>query len=349
MNDRDHHATSPRANRRSTTLSSGVALALALAAASAGAAQLETLVVDVAGQSGYPTYRAPQLIVDFFGGNGVGLPSNGLPVGGLPGVERGKTAATGPLLDAASASGAGVGTFGPWSANGSSSANAIYGKVGAAGSGSMVSFGDANTVAGFEAAALFSDSMTVPDAVRNGQHGSAVLHFTIDGSLAVSGPGAAAIFANYRKDSGPVFTLMTASIQAGTATFAPQTGSGRAGYTVTPTSISGAGVFDTVALDVVFGTPFELTFGVFAYAIPRLGSADSSFASTALLTGIDIFDAAGRPIDDFSIVSGSGTFYGANGVQIAAVPEPTTAALLATGLAGMLAAWRRRRGTTGAT
>jgi len=317
-------------------------LALAMAAISASAAQVETLVVDVAAQSGFPTYRAPQLVVDFFGGNGVGLPFNGLPVGGLPGVERLKTSPSAPLLDSAAASGSDNSSFGIWSASGSSTANAEFGKVGAAGSGTMASSGDANTVVGFEAAALFTESMTVADALRNGQPGSAVLHFSIDGSIAVSG-GSAAFFANYQKDSGPVFTLMTASIQAGTPTFSPSTGSGAAGYVVTPTSISGSGVFETVPLDLVFGTPFDLTFGVFAYAIPRAGSASSSFASTALLTGIDIFDAAGSRVEDFSIVSGSGTRYGPQGVQIAAIPEPTTAALLATGLAGMFAAWRRRR------
>lgn len=316
--------------------------ALATAAMSAGAAQLETLVVDVAAQSGFPTYRAPPLIVDFFGGNGVGLPFNGLPVGGLPGVERSKTSPFGPLLDSATASGGGNSIFGNWSASGSSSANAAFGKVGAGGSGSMVGSGDANSVAGFEAAALFTDSMTVPDAVRNGQAGSAVLHFSIDGSLALSG-GSAAFFANYQKDSGPIFTLMTASIQAGTPSFFPSGSTGAAGYVITPTSISGGGVFDTVALDLVFGTPFDLTFGVFAYALPRVGSAASSFASTALLTGIDIFDAAGRPIDGFTIVSGSGTIYGPQGLQVAAIPEPTTTVLLATGLVGMFGAWRRRR------
>jgi hypothetical protein len=318
--------------------------ALATVAMSAGAAQVETLVVDVAAQSGFPTYRASPLIVDFFGGNGVGLPFNGLPVGGLPGVERSKSSPSGPLLDSASASGSGDSIFGNWSASGSSSANAAFGKVGAAGSGSMVGSGDANSVAGFEAAALFTDSMTVPDAVRNGQAGSAVLHFSIDGSLAVSG-GSAAFFANYEKDGGPIFTLMTASIQAGTPSFFPSGSSGAAGYVITPTSISGGGVFDTVPLDVVFGTPFDLTFGVFAYALPRSGSAAGSFASTALLTGIDIFDAAGRRIDDFTIVSGSGTLYGPHGLQVAAVPEPTTTALLAAGLAGMFATWRRRRAT----
>jgi hypothetical protein len=75
----------------------------------------------------------------------------------------------------------------------------------------MVGSGDANSVAGFEAAALFTESMTVPDAVRNGQAGSAVLHFSVDGSLAVSG-GSAAFFANYQKDGGPIFTLMTACL-----------------------------------------------------------------------------------------------------------------------------------------
>jgi hypothetical protein len=129
--------------------------------------------------------------------------------------------------------------------------------------------------------------MTVPDAVRNGQAGSAVLHFSVDGSLAVSG-GSAAFFANYQKDGGPIFTFMTASIQAGTPGFYPSGGSGTAGYVISPTSISGSGVFDTQPIDLVFGTSFDLTFGVFAYAMPRAGSASSSFASTALLTGIDI-------------------------------------------------------------
>jgi hypothetical protein len=170
---------------------------------SAGAAQVETFVVDVAAQSGFPTYRAPLLIVDFFGGNGVGLPFNGLPVGGLPGVERSQTSPFAPLLDSATASGSGDSIFGNWSASGSSSANAAFGKVGAAGFGSMAGSGDANSVVGFEAAALFTESMTVPDATRNGQAGSAVLHFSIDGSLTVNG-GSGAFFANYQKDGGPI-------------------------------------------------------------------------------------------------------------------------------------------------
>jgi hypothetical protein len=327
---------------RSTPVRLASCLALAIVAVSASGAQVETLVVDVAAQSGFPTYRAPPLIVDFFGGNGVGLPFNGLPVGGLPGIERVKTSPSAPLLDSASASGSGNGSLGIWSASGSSTANAGFAKVGAGASGTMTGSGDANTVGGFEAAALFTESMTLADSARNGQPGSAMLHFSIDGSLAVSG-GSAAFFANYQKDAGPIFALMTASIQAGTPTFFPSTGSGAAGYTVTPNSISGGGVFDTVPLDVVFGAPFDLTFGVFAYAIPRAGSASSSFASTALLTGIDVFDAAGRRIEDFTIVSGSGALYGPHGVQVAAIPEPTTTALLATGLTGMFAAWRRRR------
>lgn len=317
--------------------------AFAVQAPRAGAAQLETLVVDVAAQSPYPTYRAPPLVVDFVGANGVGLPFNGLPVGGLPGIERGATSFTGPWLDSASVTGTGDSSFGLWSGAGSSSANAAYGRVGAAGAGTMAGFSDGNTVVGFEAAALFSDSFTVADPLPKGQRGIAVLHFGVDGSLSVSGSSGAAVYANYRQGDGPVFTLKSATIQGGSSTFYGGLGSGASGYVVTPTSIGGSGVFDTQPLELTFGSAFDLTFGVFAYAIPRRGGADSSFGSTAPLTGIDIFDQFGQRVDDFTIASASGTRYGGHGVEVAAVPEPTTTALLGTGLAAMLAAWRKRR------
>ena len=305
----------------------------------AEAATLETYVLDVAGQSSFFTYRPPQPVLEFFGGLGVFLPSNGLPVGGLSGVERLTTASSGELTDAAAASGSGNSAFGLWSASGSSSANATYGRVGAAGSGTRVNIGDGNTVVGFEGFGKFSDSLNVTGpTLPAGSPGSIVYHWTIDGSLSVtSNASVAFVAANYQQTGSPNFTLMGANLQLGSASFDPASGPGRAGFSVTPTSISGSGVFSTFPLEFTVGTPFDLEFGLFASAGPRAGSSNNAFSSTALLTGISVFDQSGQPVSNFSITSDSGVLYDASGAQI--IPEPSTMALTAVTVA-VLPAWR---------
>jgi hypothetical protein len=140
--------------------------------------------------------------------------------------------------------------------------------------------------------------------------------------------------ANYQQNSAPIYTLMAANLQpASPPYFVPSTGTGHDGFTIGASSISGIGVFDTNPLSLTYGTAFDFSFGLLAYAMPRDGSASSTFSSTALLTGIDVFDALGNPVNDFSILSESGTVYDASGVHLApSVPEPNTLALLATGM-----------------
>jgi hypothetical protein len=72
---------------------------------------------------------------------------------------------------------------------------------------------------------------------------------------------------------------------------------------------------------------------------PSSGRVD--FLTSARLTGIEVLDSGGLPLDAFSVIAGSDTSYDRNGVAgtIAAVPEPSTAALL---IAGGLAIWIRR-------
>jgi hypothetical protein len=313
----------------------------------AHAAQVQTYILDVVGQSGFPTYRVPTPVLDFFGPSGVGIPFNGLPAGGLPGVDRLTTAPSGTLADAGSALGSGDSIFGPWSASGSSTATAAFGKLGASGTGNRVGIGDANTVVGFEGFGRYTDSMAIDNPSLAGTSGTTVLHFGVDGSLSRTGVSTVGVAVSYQQNTDPVFTLMSAILQpAGASNFVPLTGPGRAGFSISDTAVSGSGVFDTVALPFTFGSPFDFSLGLFAYSMPRDGTATSSFASTVLLTGIDVFDAHGSPVADFSIVSGSGTLYDADGVHIAAVPEPTTSALLGIGLLGLLGTRlvRRRRG-----
>ncbi len=67
-------------------------------------------------------------------------------------------------------------------------------------------------------------------------------------------------------------------------------------------------------------------------------SGDADFGETASVTGIELVDSTGNPIQNFSITSTSGTFYGPNGV----IPEPATAAELLGGVLAILAFARLR-------
>jgi hypothetical protein len=308
---------------------------------------VEILVYAATGQSPTTTYASPPLVLEFFNGEGVPLPANGLPAGGLTGIERHTIASSGMLTDAGSASGSGDSIFGPWTGAGSATANATFGKVGASATGTRVNVGDNNTIVGFEGAGAFTDSFTINSpSLALGSIGHAVLHWTIDGSLTRTGnSGTTAVDVNYQQNAGPIFSLMRAIVQAGVAPdLVPRSGPGRDGFAVSVDSINGRGVFQTMPLGFVAGSPFDLRLGLLAYALPRDGSATAQFGATALLTGIDVFNGLGQPVTDFTITSGSGTFYDADGVHL--VPEPSGLALCAIGCATLFMAsaqWRPKK------
>jgi hypothetical protein len=66
------------------------------------------------------------------------------------------------------------------------------------------------------------------------------------------------------------------------------------------------------------------------------------FAETAILTGIEAFDASGNPVSDFTVSSQSGTHYPLSG-PASGVPEPGTAVLLFCGLVSIAAIHCARR------
>ena len=323
------------ANRILRLVISLVGSVIGIGTPSVDAGLIQTYVLDVSGQSAFNTYQYPPAALGFFGPNGASIPANGLPAGGLPGIDRLTTATSGMLVDAGSATGSGTSTFGNWSAFGSSGASATYGSVGAEGSGTRINIGDANTVVGFEGFGLFKENFTFNNSSLNGSQGSVVFHFTVDGAISLAGSthSNAGVVVNYQQNAGPIFTLMSAVLQpdSGPPDLVPRSGPGHDGFSITSSSISGSGVFDTNPLNITYGTAFDLTFGLLAFALPRDGSAGSNFNSGAVLSGIDVYDSQGNQIDGFSILSGSGTRYDANGVHFAAVPEPTTLVLLGTG------------------
>jgi hypothetical protein len=92
-------------------------------------------------------------------------------------------------------------------------------------------------------------------------------------------------------------------------------------------------VFSTTMLPVSLGTEMDFDIGLLV-STELLNGPSSVDPSTELsLTGIELFDADGDPVSDFSITSGSGADYGVGGLlsEPAAVPEPGTFWLLAIG------------------
>ena len=116
------------------------------------------------------------------------------------------------------------------------------------------------------------------------------------------------------------------------------------GDLVSGLTVSGSTSF-SIDIPIVFGAAVDYTFALWAGSLPSssvglLGpsAGDVSFASSARLTGIQLFNVSGQALSTFTVDSGSGTLYGPGGVI--AVPEPSTWLLMGAGLGALL--WRRR-------
>lgn len=336
-----------------------------------GGPLLESFTMTVGGQSNFGTYSAPAPVYNgFFGqGNvlGVSIPSNGsfsnpsfLAPTGIDGSWRQQTATSGVLSDSMSVSttfNAGANTY-----TGSAAAQTQFGQIGVEAHGTLTGTFNGNLVDGSEAYGLYRDSMQFFSSTiaANGGTGFVQYHFTIDGSLSSVGPGTADIEALYQHGTNPIYTLMRAQVDSrfGTfisgATIASVSNASAYGYTSTlgpgTASLSGTGVFDSFFEQFTVGSSVDVTFGLLAFGWPATdGTNDASFMSTARLTGIDIYDQFGRRVTDFTITSGSGTVYDANGAHptnLNAVPEPSSLILALIGSAIGAASRVRRRSSS---
>ncbi len=101
-----------------------------------------------------------------------------------------------------------------------------------------------------------------------------------------------------------------------------------------PTYITFGGTTTVYAeIPVIFGSSIDVKMGMetFTSIGNGNGTMSSLFDNTATITGVQVFDNGGNAVNDFTIGTGSGTVFDANGVHLggaAAAPEPTSLALV---------------------
>jgi hypothetical protein len=311
---------------------------------------LDAFAGTVGGNSTCGTF-GPPAPVNFFGspGFGIGINGNGISDCGLAGSLVDHNAALGPLTAANSVSAAVPGGTFTGTANGT----ANYGVVG--GSSHGVMGGITGPLVFSEAAGLgiWEDNLTYTSPTHApGTQGTVMYTFTVAGNLTTTVPNPP--FATqeisslaFQQDAFFQGDIFTAAVTGGSLGSILGNGS-YPGFTFVPGSISGSGKFPSVPITFTWGKPFDLKVGLIAEALPDTGST-SDVNLLATLTGIQILDASGKPVSDFSVASGSGAQYGAGGILAepgpSAVPEPATVFPAAGGLFlfGMILMPHRRK------
>lgn len=328
---------------------------------------LETFVRATNGESNFQTYRAPDSVYFNFGGFGGAVPFNAhddptiLASDNISGTYRvaGSTG-VGPLTDALSTSGTGISNFGPWNYSGSTSVTAQYGQLKSQSQGVHIGNADNATLNTAESYGIFYETFKPTSAgVTNGTSGTMKIAVTIDGSLSVVGKGTAGLLLRFGTGNSPsllnppTYLLETFAtiygngyqIAGPNSSYGSNTTPPGMAYNIGPLDALGApssitfGGTSTVfaTIPIVFGSVANYEMGMMTFADQGNGSGNlkSLFGNTATISGIQLFDNAGNQVNTFSIASGSGTFYDANGVRLggaAAAPEPATLLLFALGL-----------------
>lgn len=335
-----------------------LSLALAAWVPAHAAPRLESYALTAGGTSvappGAPPFACATFGTDpraaaFLGNFQVSLPTDS---GCGVGIDsRLATAASGPVQVAATLA-VGFGQPGDLrSFVGTAAGRAGYGDLGASEAASYSGISGAFTVSGSQAFGLQIETMTF-----GGAAGAGIFRptFTLDGSLFNVGRTDSELAFGYSAGNGPNLLALRIRNSRGALSFYTPGGyvASLPGMTVTGDGVNGLNVAGstTFSIDIpmVFGTAFDVTYALWAASLPSssagqltASAGDVSFISSARMTGIDVYTAAGQAVTAFTVSAGSGTLYGAGGV-LPQVPEPGTWLMMGLGLV-VLAARRVAR------
>ncbi len=211
----------------------------------------------------------------------------------------------------------------------------------------------------FTVYATVADTITIDALGMTGSAGSANLGYWVDGVLSAALDGA-----SHPRSDGEVsgLVLLKVEIVANGTTTASLTGQvGNPEWMGLPPSL---GFFDEPLGGLVhftYGTPIDLFFEFYSEGsaraesdgdddvtgLPVAATLVSDFGSTIGWAGVqDLRDEEGNPVTDFSAVSSTGTDFRFRIDPVLNVPEPSTALLLAFGLALLGARKGRLSGST---
>ena len=327
----------------------GVALFIAALSAPAYAGSITPVMLEaytgtVAGTNTCGGGGEPDAMYNFFGGVGFGLgrvngQDTGIGACGMAGSISDMTSATGPLSSSSSLNNAGfVGSVATTTYTGAAAATADYGTISASASGILTGEPPAAGVSESVAFGLVSDSLNISGTGS----GYIALDYTMSGSLSVFAPALVAgggtqevevqvgtaydtVFYGQSSDGS---TALEGDPEA-----SPLTGCSSTTSSFTCTNAT----FGTRLIPITFGTATAYNFGLIVSAWPE---NSTTVDPDITLTGIQVYDSNQQSIADFSITSGSGTTYGADGLE-SGTPEPGTWLLAGCALIGIGVARRR--------
>lgn len=329
-------------------------LVMALTALPSSASSLQVYAGVVAGTNTCSSDGAtPAAITSFFGSDttGFGLPltGNGVSSCGLSGQINNLTIPAGPLNTAYNLNNAGYVTGASFS--GSAAGFANYGVVGVSASGTLNGVPGGTGLAESVAFGIASDTFNMVGAGS----GFMAFDFTYDGTMTIGTPanggaGQSQVEVQFGNTSQEIFSAGLSGTSVGVeGEEVDPMGQVAFGEPV-PGCVIGSGTYTCTnatflssELPFDYGMPTTFAFGLITALQANESQTTTSDPPNITLTGIQVYDADGNPISNFTIQSGSGAVYGANGIESepANAPEPST--FLMAGLALVTAGAVRRR------